>query len=493
MFSNSGTRGTGVIGRRLSSVEQRRYVILIVGLSLMVAFIGTTAGSAIGGVDADGNADVVFVNYVRDFEESCRGDGTGVFVCSDFNVEDTTQGMAAGDVNGDGYVDVVLANDRGQAKVCLNDGTGSFPTCTDFGVPSLGGFDAALGDTNGDGFPDAIMANNGINQVCFNDGTGAFTSCSDIDSGVGDRFFSFAVDVGDLNGDGHLDAVFSNGETSTGQPHRVCAGDGVGGFACADVALELGNDFSSIALGLIDADDNLDVVFGNGAENRVCIGDGVGNFTGCHDVETSPVSGRSQDVALDFVDADGFLDAVFAVNGGNSRYCLGDGATNFTCADLPVTGGLVNAVATGYIDGGTDLDLVFADSSGNNRVCLGDGAGVFSCVALASSNVETTDVAIIPSAPDSDRDNVSDVRDACPETNPLGSDTPDKWKKNRFAVDSAGDFVDKLATSSGYTIHDTAGCDEAQIIESADLGKGHTRFGLSRSVLISWVASLSSG
>jgi hypothetical protein len=118
---------------------------------------------------------------------------------------------------------------------------------------------------------------------------------------------------------------------------------------------------------------------------------------------------------------------------------------------------------------------------------------VFSCVALASSNVETTDVAIIPSAPDSDRDNVFDVRDVCPDTNPLGSQTPDRLKKNRFAVDDGGDFVDRLGTSSGYTIHDTAGCDEAQIIEGADLGKGHTNFGLSRSVLISWVASLSSG
>jgi hypothetical protein len=194
-------------------------------------------------------------------------------------------------------------------------------------------------------------------------------------------------------------------------------------------------------------------------------------------------------VALDFVDADGFLDAVFAVNGGNSRYCLGDGATNFTCADLPVTGGRVNAVATGYIDGGSALDLVFADSSGNNRVCLGDGAGVFSCVALASSNVETTDVAIIPSAPDSDRDNVFDVRDVCPDTNPLGSQTPDRLKKNRFAVGVAGDFVDRLGTSSGYTIHDAAGCDEAQIVESAGLGNGHAKFGLSRGELKSWVAS----
>jgi hypothetical protein len=491
MFGNSGVHRTDWIGHGPSSVQRRRYVILIAGLALMVAFIGITAGSAIGGLNADGNADVVFVNYVRDFEESCLGDGTGVFVCSDFNVEDTTQGVAAGDVNGDGYADVVLANDGSQAKVCLNDGTGTFSTCTDFGATSTGGFDAALGDTNGDGFPDAIMANNGINQVCFNDGLGAFTSCSNIDTGVGDRFFSFGVDVGDVDGDGHLDAVFANGETSTRQPHRVCAGDGAGGFTCTDVASELGNDFSSISLGHVDLDAKLDVVFGDGAENRVCIGDGIGNFTGCHNVETSAVAGRSQDVALDFVNADGFIDAVFAVNGGNSRYCLGDGATNFTCADLPVTGGRVNAVATGYIDGGGALDLVFADSAGGNRVCLGDGAGVFSCVALASENVETTDVAIIPSAPDSDRDNVFDVRDVCPDTNPLGTATPDRLKKNRFAVDTAGDFVGKFGASSGYTIHDAAGCDEAQIIESAGLGKGHTKFGISRSALNSWVASLS--
>jgi hypothetical protein len=463
---------------------------LIAGMAVVVAFVGITASSAVGGVDQDGNADLVFVNYANgDFEENCLGDGTGVLVCSDFNVDDDpTQGMATGDVNGDGYMDVVLVADHGEAKVCPNDGTGSFPTCTDFGVPSSGGFDAALADTDGDGDLDVIMAKIGINQVCFNDGSGAFTSCSDIDTGDIDRFFSFAVDTDDLNGDGHVDAVFSNND---GQPHRVCAGDGAGGFTCTDVASELGRTFSSVALGHVDADTNLDVVFGDGAENRVCLGDGLGNFTGCHDVEASPVTGRSEDVALDFVNGDSFLDAVFAVADGNSRYCLGDGTSNFTCSNIPVTGAGVNAVATGYIDGGGALDLVFADSLGDNRVCLGDGAGVFSCVGLASSNVETTDVAIIPSAPDTDLDNVFDVRDVCPDTNQLGSEPPDRLKKNRFAVDDAGDFVDKLGTSSGYTIHDTAGCDETQIIESADLGKGHTKFGISRSALQSWVASLS--
>ena len=57
-------------------------------------------------------------------------------------------------------------------------------------------------------------------------------------------------------------------------------------------------------------------------------------------------------------------------------------------------------------------------------------------------------------------------------------------------MNSNGDFVDENGKSSGYTIDDTAGCDESQIIEESGLGSGHSRFGLSRSALKSWIAGV---
>jgi hypothetical protein len=61
-------------------------------------------------------------------------------------------------------------------------------------------------------------------------------------------------------------------------------------------------------------------------------------------------------------------------------------------------------------------------------------------------------------------------------------------KKNRYAA-----TVDGFASTDGvvvYTLADTGGCSATQIIERAGLGKGHTKFGISRSALEAWIASI---
>jgi hypothetical protein len=91
---------------------------------------------------------------------------------------------------------------------------------------------------------------------------------------------------------------------------------------------------------------------------------------------------------------------------------------------------------------------------------------------------------------DSDGDGVLDPDDVCPAT--VVPDEPtDGLKKNRFAADASGAFLDGEGTPSGYTLVDTGGCSATQIIERAELGTGHTRFGISRSALEAWIASLS--
>lgn len=88
--------------------------------------------------------------------------------------------------------------------------------------------------------------------------------------------------------------------------------------------------------------------------------------------------------------------------------------------------------------------------------------------------------------PDTDGDGVTDADDMCPATS-LG-DPPEKLKKNRFAADATGLFVDVQGTESGFSVVDAFGCDEDQIIELMNLGAGHNKFGITRSVLLTFIS-----
>jgi hypothetical protein len=72
----------------------------------------------------------------------------------------------------------------------------------------------ALGDLDGDGDLDAFVANNGANTVWRNDGSAAFTSTGQ-SIGASD---SRDVALGDVDADGDLDAFVANGGL---QPNKV--------------------------------------------------------------------------------------------------------------------------------------------------------------------------------------------------------------------------------------------------------------------------------
>ena len=184
--------------------------------------------------------------------------------------------------------------------------------------------------------------------MCLGKGDGTF-SCSDVGTDTND---TSGVALGYVDNDGHLDAVFSNGNWGVGH-NRVCLGDGAGGFTCSDVSADLYRSYG-LAVGLVDANQTLDVIFADsGPTSRVCLGDGTGNFT-CSDIADEATS---EAVALGDVNGDDVLDAIFGT-GGRNKVCLGDGTGSFACSDISVDQFLSFGVALDYID---DSSLIFSD------------------------------------------------------------------------------------------------------------------------------------
>lgn len=359
--------------------------------ALLVFIVALVAGSS---QIVRASEDVVFANRIPDASRVCLTDGTGGFACSDVDADtyDSSE-VALGLIDGDPYLDVVFANvmtavgDEQVNRVCFGDGLGALTDCSDVGPDTQLSIGVALGVINDDAHLDAVFANFGSsNRVCIGDGDGGF-DCSDVSS---DSNVSYAVALGFVDGDAWLDAVFGNHD----QVNRVCLGDGSGAFTCSDVSTDT-NRSHGLALGFVDGDSNLDLVVanGNGQANRLCLGDGNGGFS-CSDLSPADPSSKSQCVALGLVDDDPHLDVVFGNNFARNRVCLGDGSGAFTCSDVSLDTKSTWDCALGFFDGEEDLDAVFANWDGVDRFCQGDGLGGFTCSDVSTDVKISNGVAV---------------------------------------------------------------------------------------------------
>jgi hypothetical protein len=121
----------------------------------------------------------------------------------------------------------------------------------------------------------------------------------------------------------------------------------------------------------------------------------------------------------------------------------------------------------------------------------GDGVNddVDNCVNTPNAGQENFDGDAFGDACDSDvdGDQVANGDDLCGQTE-LAEAEPAEWKKNRYAADASGSFVDANGRESGITVVDTFGCSGVQIVEASGLGQGHSRFGITKSALLDWIA-----
>ncbi len=206
-------------------------------------------------------------------------------------------------------------------------------------------------------------------------------------SAVSDSFNTTGAKLGDLDGDGDLDAFSVN----DGEGNRVYLNDGAGAYSDTGQALGGTNSSQSVALGDLDGDGDLDAIVGNAGANKVWINDGSGTFT---DSDQSLGDGDSRGVALGDLDSDGDLDAVVANADQGDRIYFNDGLGNFTAASLALGGTGSQAAELGDLDRDGDLDLFVAVDGAGNLVYRNDGAGNFSDSGQALGTGSSQSVAL---------------------------------------------------------------------------------------------------
>jgi hypothetical protein len=318
--------------------------------------------------------------------------GSGIFTDSSQSLGGAdTFGVALGDLDGDGALDAFVVNELSQPdEVWLNNGAGNFINSGQ----SLGTFDSqqvALGDLDGDGDLDAFVTTKQGSKVWLNEGSlqggtlGNFTAGQNV-NGVN----NFSLALGDVDGDGDLDAIVGHSVT-------VYLNDGVGNFTDSSQSLGGGNNHS-LALGDLNGDGDLDLFVGHsdGIPDKVWFNDGAGNFTDSgQSLSSSPTR-----VALGDLDGDGDLDAFVAHGGQPDKVWRNNGAGFFTDTGQNLGSSVGLAVALGDVDGDGDLDA-FVGNRGfppvitdANKVWLNDGTGNFTDTVQSLGNSASTSVVL---------------------------------------------------------------------------------------------------
>ncbi len=316
-----------------------------------------------------------------------RGSSAPLFNSAPFiSVGSSPSGVALGDFNQDGQLDFAVSNQvlLGTVSVFFGRGNSFQPG----GVFATGGeFCVALasGDFNGDGKPDLAVVNTCINGECrngsvtieLNQGDGTFATTATYDTDVSAE----AIAGGDLNDDGKIDLVVTNGSTNS---ISVFLGNSDGTFT-PGVAVKLHNrvEPSGITLADMNGDGTLDLVVAENVTSQVAIslGNGDGTFKPAHAFDAG---GLASAVAVGDFNGDGKMDVsatVFSADSGqdgNIAVLLGNGDGTLGAASLIPMGAMPAAIIARDADGDGKLDLAAISEDGNGLTTLrGNGDGTF--------------------------------------------------------------------------------------------------------------------
>lgn len=344
--------------------------------------------------DADGDLDIAYTSsYAYDQSVNdgklglLRNDGTGSFTVHRYPYglpfENVAFDLAAADLDGDPYPDLIGAQFHEAGFLAFRaDGTGGYlPPVAVASADEV--IAAAAPDLDGDGDSDVATVNRlypllGVHE---NPGDGEFPRLPIF----GEAFVHYVVDLGDVDGDGNLDAVTSHSGASASTVN-VYLGGGDGTFAQSWVSPQAAYGYAKLRD--LDGDGVLDLLFVAGPSAPpydffTARGNGNGTFAGIVRWAV-PSCGAAHPAAFD-LDGDGDLDVINTEDRGcpgipdagrRLFISLNHGDGTFAPPSAVVAGSFPRNVDAGDFDEDGALDLAVVGTS-TDAILFGHGDGTF--------------------------------------------------------------------------------------------------------------------
>ena len=265
-------------------------------------------GVTYGDVDGDGDQDIIAAlkdsNSVVWYE---NGNNWQKNIIT--SAADGAQSVVAHDFDNDGDLDVAAAlNVAGELVWYENTGLNNWSEDTiQTGLTSI--YSVTLADLNKDGHMDLLVSTYGLNQINWyqNSGSGTFTSRS-----IGTVAGARSAVAGDIDADGDMDVFAVSFLSDTVYLIQSNSVAGTSWFSPVEVLASstLDDGATDIALGDIDGDGDLDVVYAAFNSDSIAWYE-----TGNANVETniSVTADGVHDIELADIDQDGDLDVVAAL------------------------------------------------------------------------------------------------------------------------------------------------------------------------------------